>query len=176
MQVSSVVIIRCPILAVFDVNYGATQKDPFLELTDDTRLKVLGHADVADYGSVSDDRAAVTSLSKINITADTSNRAIISVLLDSSADLMKVDSIILLPGLLNFCAVSLPFAAMPVVLFELLSASQTEGNAVGEQLLQTFVPDAFGFGPRLYFDAAHSHTPVGSRNSVYFEEVTLPAK
>lgn len=64
------------------------QKDPYLELSDDIRLRVIhspaGYVNVKDYGTAADDRDALKSLSGISISQEQTPEALAALIVGSS--------------------------------------------------------------------------------------------
>lgn len=67
------------------------QKDPFLELSEESTLNASSSAVFAgDYGTQSDDSAALSSLSRISLLGDLSNEALVARIVEASPTLVEV--------------------------------------------------------------------------------------
>lgn len=68
------------------------QKDPYLELSDDIRLKIVnsptGYVNIKDYGSAADDRDAYKSFSGISISEEQAPEALAALIVGSSSILV----------------------------------------------------------------------------------------
>jgi hypothetical protein len=70
---------------------GVLQKDPFLELSEESTLNASSSAVFAgDYGTQSDDNAALSSLSRISLLGDLSNEALVARIVEASPTLVEV--------------------------------------------------------------------------------------
>ncbi len=68
------------------------QKDPFLELTEESTLTAANSAVFAkEYGTPSDDNAALSSLARISLTGDLSNEALAARIVEASPSLVEVN-------------------------------------------------------------------------------------
>lgn len=71
---------------IIDVAKGsltANIDDPYLELSEDDRLIVKAHADLKEYGSISDDGASLSSLLAVMLTESESNEALVHMIVQA---------------------------------------------------------------------------------------------
>lgn len=74
------------------MNLELKQKDPFLELSEDSTLSAVSSDMYADgYDTDSDDTAALSSLSRISLVGDLSNEAIAARIVEASPSLAEVN-------------------------------------------------------------------------------------
>ncbi|KAL2608505.1 hypothetical protein R1flu_027078 [Riccia fluitans] len=67
-------------------------KDPFLDLVDDNRLKVVSSANLKDYGSVADDHEALRSLSCVSFAPNQTSESLVSLIVHSGAAISDSES------------------------------------------------------------------------------------
>ncbi|KAL3676460.1 hypothetical protein R1sor_026408 [Riccia sorocarpa] len=67
-------------------------KDPFLDLVDDNRLKVVSSANLKDYGSVGDDHEARRSLSCVSFAPNQTSESLVSLVVHSGAAISDSES------------------------------------------------------------------------------------
>ncbi|KAL2642862.1 hypothetical protein R1flu_010449 [Riccia fluitans] len=83
------------LIAAAKASLTSTVKDPYLELSDDMRLRVVhspaGYVNVKDYGSAADDRDALNSLSGISFSPDQTSEAFAALIVGSSTILEPED-------------------------------------------------------------------------------------
>ncbi|KAG6555111.1 hypothetical protein Mapa_003146 [Marchantia paleacea] len=129
------------LIATAKASLTSTAKDPYLELSEDIRLKVIhspaGYVNVKDYGTAADDRDALNSLSGISISQEQTPEALAALIVGSSTVLEPED-----------------FAVVDQMLQPF---SAEEGYGLGPQLyLET--PHSRG-------------SPLESRDSLSFDEI-----
>jgi len=75
------------------VERGLRQKDPFLDLSEDSTLTAVSSAMYApEYATQSDDTAALSSLALISLVGDLSNEAVADRIVEASSTLAEVIS------------------------------------------------------------------------------------
>ncbi|KAL3696176.1 hypothetical protein R1sor_010252 [Riccia sorocarpa] len=129
------------LIAAAKASLTSTVKDPYLELSDDMRLRVVhsptGYVNIKDYGTAADDRDALNSLAGIAVSPDQSSEALAALIVGSSTVLEPED-----------------FAVVDQMLQPF---SAEEGYGLGPQLyLET--PHSRG-------------SPLESQNSISFDEI-----
>lgn len=87
--------------------HGFKQKDPFLELSEDSTLKAVSSAIYApEYATESDDTAASSSLNLISLVGDLSNEAVAARIVEASPTLaeviLKLSFLVIWNSLLHF--------------------------------------------------------------------------
>lgn len=160
------------------------QKDPFLDLVDDNRLKVVAASSVnlKDYGSATDDHEALRSLSCISFAHNQTSEALVALIVHSGAPISDVsypsptEFIIVLVVHIYNCSLNLLLILNSQ--FSILNIEtdiffwQSEGSSA-DQMLQPFcADDVQGLVPHLYLEAPHK-SGFGSGESTSFEEVHL---
>ncbi|XP_024528944.1 uncharacterized protein LOC9650285 [Selaginella moellendorffii] len=68
------------IIPLVKANLTAETRDPFLEVTEDNKLKLCSGANFKNYGSIDEERSAAAAMSQISIPPDASNETIASMI------------------------------------------------------------------------------------------------
>ena len=77
---------------LYNLNLELKQKDPYLELSEDSTLTAVSSEIYAyDYATDSDDTAALSSLSRISLVGDLSNEAVAARIVEASPSLAEVN-------------------------------------------------------------------------------------
>ncbi|KAF3783263.1 EFR3-like protein [Nymphaea thermarum] len=93
MLISAAKIYHIPELIDFlKMSLGLNSMDPYISITDDLYIYVKPPADLKEYGTDSDENAALSLLSSLRMTESESGNALIDIIVRGVSDKMEVDA------------------------------------------------------------------------------------
>lgn len=159
--------------------FSGLQKDPFLDLLEDLRLKVVASVasgQAKDYGTVLDDRYALHALAYISLGPEQTAEALVALIVQNSRIIAEVSALraeacnrpFIIDKRVQVCSKACSCDSISVRL-------QLDDKAINEKILRPFAPvEVNGMGPNLYLEGPHLvDSPEDSRNSLLFEEVSV---